>query len=490
MLRLRGCTVSTRISLLRLRKRTITALERDDALESADDAAGDGGIPSITAMACAAARREFAALAADAPVEDVIRPLQAVWAALERLPVDHALYLPPIYDGGPGQRALLCELVAKLDRRMRGGRRRHDTDHAVLGGVEGTGKTTLAKALAVGAAVCSEDYLLAYFDAKQVMGALESLTTPIHDTLLAELAVRYRDGAFDGQFGTLHSPEALTAADALNMLGSAPQPLRLGIVCDEVQHLFMRDATVTDPRVTYVCSLEAFAKHIPSALLLLTGSSANLRTLLFVSTRDSAFANYVDFNRSLCNYYNVSALRTAEDLMPYFLCKGGRANALLCGGALETYRDKLIARAEKRAAAEAGDEAEDDDTDSEASDDEASAPTSGAGAPKKQDKHLNCVTAYAEYGFLKVARCLLQLEGVQVSLGTLVVTVTKGDNRRALKSLEKWDARISVPSAFLAAVCPGVDVGRIKMDYAVVLHSGAEWLLDLLEEPLRALWVA
>jgi len=208
----------------------------------------------------------------------------------------------------------------------------------------------MLKALAVAAAVCSDDYFLVWFDVQQALRVAGS--APLFDLLLAELAVRHSRQDFDGRFGTLHLREASCAAraaaagqsasDALAVLAGAAQPLRLGIVCDGIQHLFLRHAAASDPSVRLLCALEAFAKHTVSALLLLSGSSTSLRRLLFDTDRDLTFGQYRSLNRSLCNHYEISALRTAEALAPYLLHRYGREHR--CYGGLSISDPSVVRR--------------------------------------------------------------------------------------------------------------------------------------------------
>ena len=294
----------------------------------------DGHLAALDAIlpACRGARKAYAALPSSAALEDAIVPMMLVWSSLSTLRHSHPLYLPPIYYGSDAPRALLHELVAKVRRRETSDEK-HDTDHAVIGGIEGTGKSTVVKALALGVAACSESYFLAYADV--------AVSDPIDSSWLgdihAEIAARHACAYFDGEFGTLRSAtggeharvfDAARGGKALSFLrnpppafrladGSTLAPMRLGVIVDEVQRLFVEHAEQSDPRVVALRHLEAFAKHSPGALLVLTGTSANLRRRLFAKARCVEFKNYGDFNRSLSSYYEVPALRTLRELREY-----------------------------------------------------------------------------------------------------------------------------------------------------------------------------
>lgn len=89
-----------------------------------------------------------------------------VWTALTSLPVSHPLHLLPIYSDEM-LNTLLLELVTAV-RIREWSAEPHDTGHFIYGGVEGIGKTTLLKAVAVAVAVLSARYFLVYVDYKEL----------------------------------------------------------------------------------------------------------------------------------------------------------------------------------------------------------------------------------------------------------------------------------------------------------------------------------
>jgi hypothetical protein len=60
-----------------------------------------------------------------------------------------------------------------------------------------------------------------------------------------------------------------------------------------------------------------FARTINSALVLMTGSSADLRRVMFVCSRGTEYSSYPDFNKSMSDAYTMPALRTCEELAAY-----------------------------------------------------------------------------------------------------------------------------------------------------------------------------
>eukprot|EP00762_Andalucia_godoyi_P008049 ANDGO_02219.mRNA.1 hypothetical protein len=246
---------------------------------------------------------------------------------MRTLSIDHPLYLPPIYEQSNSMLSdLLTQLVRMVLQREWNRERSFDTDHAIIGGVEGTGKTTIVKALAVAVAACSSTFFLVYVDCKSPYDrpvALKWLSL-----LFREVFVRQRGSNFNQVFG--HRLDDLNNAvhllkdwDLRKVVGKLP--FSVGIIVDEVQSLFVPG--VVDPNdvcVAAIAELEYFAKHVPGSLAILTGSSANLRSMLFESMRDPRYSRYADFNKSLCQYYHVAAIRDCAQLKSYMKCRYGR----------------------------------------------------------------------------------------------------------------------------------------------------------------------
>jgi len=92
---------------------------------------------------------------------------------------------------------------------------------------------------------------------------------------------------------------------------------RIGLIADEVQAMVVETHNMDDPHVQLLRQLESFARYEAGALLVLSGSSANLRSRLFEFGREPRFRLYPNFNKLLCSYWHVSALRSTAALGGY-----------------------------------------------------------------------------------------------------------------------------------------------------------------------------
>jgi hypothetical protein len=278
-------------------------------------------LPAI-ATECQLARAAFQALG-DQPVATNERQLRdadavldifcRVWTALSKLECNHPLHIPPIHKSDIIQNVLRQLTVSFRAREAR--QVRYPTGHFVIAGVEGTGKTVLVKALAIGIAACSAKYFLAYADYK--VPAFEA--TPKH--IIAELVARYSSDDFSLPFGTLrasspaaaamHAAETLELSTLLEILargfGDLRPGFRVGIVAEELQEKVMADAPANASSVVLMQTLEHFARYTVSALLIVTDSSANLQSRLFAPDRDRAYNNYPWFNGSLFSHRHMTA---------------------------------------------------------------------------------------------------------------------------------------------------------------------------------------
>eukprot|EP00727_Mastigamoeba_balamuthi_P005689 m51a1_g174 hypothetical protein (484) ;mRNA; f:578748-580739 len=199
--------------------------------------------------------------------------------------------MPPLYESTEMLRSMLLQLALMVVLRERNRFEKYDTGHAIIGGVEGTGKTTIVKALAVAVAACSPGFFLVYVDFEE------------------------------------KSTAACAAADAFCL-----------------EKLLVEAAARDDPRIGVVAFLEDFAKNCPGAMVVLTGSSANLRSRLFQSLRSPEYNTYSDFNKSLCRFFHVAALRLrdSESLAQYIQRRYGCATRPLDDEAMSDANDDFF----------------------------------------------------------------------------------------------------------------------------------------------------
>ena len=266
-----------------------------------------------------------------ADAQAVLTAFRRVWNTLSALPTKHPLYVPPIYECEMLSK-LLLELILAVRLRELDSDGKHPTGHFIVGGVEGTGKTTILQAVAVAVAVCSARYFLVYVDYKE-------LPLPYPPArIMAEVFIRSCKSEFLSRFGQLrtskgHATQLLDKLDScmdgavpgsfvklsdlLEKMATSALSCRVGLVADEIQSMVVPNALAASPEVKLLRDLESFARHSASVLLIVSGSSSNLRERLFRKERDAVYDAYPDFNQSLTSYYHVSALRTLPELQLY-----------------------------------------------------------------------------------------------------------------------------------------------------------------------------
>lgn len=249
-------------------------------------------------------RRRYAALlSSDATqAEDEAAGLslwRETWAFMEttfRANDEFALYVPPIYTSNHLQ-AMLQQIYGEFRQRevLHG---TFPTGHPVISGIEGTGKTTIVKAVAIAAAICSPVMFLLYVSYEDASGmAKTQWSVP---RLLRELLVRYGTANVDGEFGSLEVSSLVISAtstipDVLDKLYSLFY-LRVGIIADEIQEVVTLDMPTLAARVAIMAGLQSFARHGVNAFMVLTGSSSNLRQCLVREGRRRGYESFPDFN--------------------------------------------------------------------------------------------------------------------------------------------------------------------------------------------------
>eukprot|EP00727_Mastigamoeba_balamuthi_P009172 m51a1_g4878 hypothetical protein (646) ;mRNA; r:2558-10778 len=220
-----------------------------------------------------------------------------IWHKLQPLHEHHALGLPPIYKGNAMLDHLLLSLIRSYRARESLPDHVFDHSHAVIGGVEGTGKTTIVKALAIAVAVCSDRFFLAYADMKRAECGKHWLKH-----FAQELLARMQTRDFNSDL-VFETDLKLGADRCFNCIAKMPVwQCRVGLVADEFQEIMTAGAPLEDARIQMYRDIQAFAKTQQGTLLIITGSSANLRSLLFDSHRTvaSPYSSYPDFNKPLC----------------------------------------------------------------------------------------------------------------------------------------------------------------------------------------------
>mmetsp|Transcript_14356 Transcript_14356/g.21514 ORF Transcript_14356/g.21514 Transcript_14356/m.21514 type:complete len:726 (-) Transcript_14356:60-2237(-) len=253
-------------------------------------------------------------------VDNVLPIFKDVWEELTKQPLKSPLYMPPLFL----ENEMLSEMVECLVHLILvrlNSLEKFDTGHGIIGGIEGTGKTTIVKALVVAVAICCPTFMILYFNYKRASRSPKSL--------VCEFAIRYYNRDFDGFFGDSSTMQSTsqsgysilmkqTVGKVLSVVARGNdeiQGMSVGLVADEFQALLVKGAVFTDERVEVVRQMEEFAKHYIAALVIITVSSSTFRECLYNSLYPGIdYVNYPDFNKSLFSYFHVAALRTVKEL--------------------------------------------------------------------------------------------------------------------------------------------------------------------------------
>ena len=257
-----------------------------------------------------------------ASISSALSVYQEVWSELATLDPSHCLHIPPIYQS-PQIGEILIDIIHDV-RTRESKYDRWSSGHPMIEGVEGSGKTTLVKALAIAVAICSKTYFLAYIDLKHTLKDAPYLPTP--RLLIAEIYYRLTyQGQLDRRFGCNVVSNAAqmqrhnwTVSDLVNDLHQQHQ-LDIGIIVDEIQLGFIANVPYDHPNICCLGQYEWYARNCLNALLILTGSTYNVRSLFFTPFRSKAYKMYTNFKRDLTVLYTISAVRTQTDLKSYLL---------------------------------------------------------------------------------------------------------------------------------------------------------------------------
>jgi len=269
-------------------------------------------------------RRDIAALGPDPAHPRVVAVFWDLWAFMSSLPEAHSWNLPPLYVDA-ALRGLLENAVQSLWLREQG-HVHGSTDnvgHMVLGGIEGTGKTTLLRALSIGVAVL----LTRMLPVTHTYDAARCDSSPVDMLLAAAPAVASALGG--GAAPVAGAGGALAPANVAEALGqlrdaAGTRDLDVFLVLDEFQHVFDGfESASTDLRRRIVAAADVAAiSRLGGTFGVVTGSSADLRTRLFRSSTDGKMdkwraVGFPDFNGSLYEMFAVPALRTVDSLQAF-----------------------------------------------------------------------------------------------------------------------------------------------------------------------------
>jgi len=233
-------------------------------------------------------------------IVDAKRCFLNVFEIFSNFPSDHDYYLPPLYKSGALGSILDTAIKRLLQREVGMITGSHNNrGHLVLGGVEGAGKTTLMRALALSSAAL-----------------LEKMIPICHDYL----SFKKPEDILWEALGVYYSVEPDCERDPLEVLVDLDQEAFL--LFDEFQHNFRfaddpswltgRDAAITFHRYSRTWG----------TFCVIGGSSVDMHSLMFQQGRGESTDHwrkrgYPNFNGTLYELYTVPALRTADALEAY-----------------------------------------------------------------------------------------------------------------------------------------------------------------------------
>lgn len=244
-----------------------------------------------------------------------------VWRICSELPTSHPFFVPPLYETA-ALAELLRQAVAGLYLRERGivAGQGSNVGHLVLGGIEGTGKTTIARALALGAAVLL-DVLVpitwSYEDDPELQTGGSG-----HPFSIRQMLARV---SWCLESDTLSSPTIhdIPLADepgrgigaAVHRMASTRQPHAPFFVLDELNARFVESQAAATYCAPVCIELNAACRS-GSSFVAVTGSSSSMQSLLFRGDVPDLWRplGYPNFNGSLFNFHCVAPLRCAVDL--------------------------------------------------------------------------------------------------------------------------------------------------------------------------------
>jgi hypothetical protein len=211
--------------------------------------------------------------------------------------------LPPKYSNEHLNTIFDMILMCLLEREVN--RRSVDNDgHRVLGGVEGSGKTTMLQYVGIVACVVFERVTPIFWDySKDEIGA--NFTGPV-DILKA----------YCTHWMGLEPTTCLPSVSAMNCWLQDRNCVPC-LLLDEIQKIFSNEPDELQRRLDIASDVHSFAKH-QGTYVVMTGSSYKMRQYLFRKHfSPDPWCKYPDFNGSLFHFAHVPALRSAQEIADF-----------------------------------------------------------------------------------------------------------------------------------------------------------------------------
>eukprot|EP00981_Chlorochromonas_danica_P005075 scaffold1034_cov175-Ochromonas_danica.AAC.1 len=240
-------------------------------------------------------------------LDSFLKNSKNIWNIAKKLPPAHNLYLPPLYMNNERLKRIVSETAIELLKRenllIYGNE--SNSGHIVIGGVEGVGKSTISRAIALSCAILLKRMTPIYYFVNE-----DQRTWITIDHMLRQRFSEVLEGAVDDD----------DVGAILRCLSA--KGIDIVLFMDEFQRFFVKNADNSNlgKRITQQM---ADASRCCATLGIITGSSVNLRSHLFKSTSPQGEEDewrsqgYPNFNGTLYRFYFVPALRNIETLRKF-----------------------------------------------------------------------------------------------------------------------------------------------------------------------------
>lgn len=263
------------------------------------------------------------------PREEKLAVWKDVWKCITEASGNDPSYwwfLPPIYMDTASLRQIVQHLHIRFCARESSPKQLAQTGHIILSGMEGVGKSTIVRAFCLAVTILSATHFPIYVDYRTMAGhsSLSWTTQHLIDELFWRASRKDRTETTRGHFGTAKEciegyPAAKAACDTLK--GQSAVLARFGklpvIVADEIQSVVQLEESTLKTRQATITSFQTYAREVPGAFLVMTGSAADLKRRLVFPSRARGYEGYQDLNKDLCIFCTVPPLRQLDDLQSF-----------------------------------------------------------------------------------------------------------------------------------------------------------------------------
>ncbi len=228
------------------------------------------------------------------------------WKLFSSLNEENQYYLPPLYQSTQLKAILSTALKCILAREMNMIRGNADNmGHVVLGGVEGAGKTTVMRAIAIGTSAL-----------------LERMIPITHDFFPKDDASNVPPSEIISKAFQLYYPESLIREEerSINLFYRMNHDVLL--ILDEFQHVFIFQENDRFAAGKLAAEQVHFYSRQYGTYGIIGGSSVDMQKLMFKEGSGETVDRwrrygYPDFNGSLYAFHTLPCLRSVQELSAY-----------------------------------------------------------------------------------------------------------------------------------------------------------------------------